>query len=130
MNQAHFLQVDEGESQMLQTIRIPKNLHFLTEKLPKANYSPVKVVHLDRKGFFRTIGGNYEEPQDYAQKLPAIAKNNKSQHHSDKNLLDESEIYEKNNRSKNAIGELKKNLDSSIVASRSKINESRQHVHG
>ena len=58
--------MDEGESTMLQTIRIPKNLHFLTEKLPKANYSPVKVVHLDRKGFFRTIGGNYEEQQDYS----------------------------------------------------------------
>jgi NIMA (never in mitosis gene a)-related kinase len=46
---------------MLQTIRIPKNLNFLTEKLPKANYSPVKVMHLDRKGFFKTIGGLIEE---------------------------------------------------------------------
>lgn len=80
---------------MLQTIKIPKNLHFLTEKLPRANYSPVKVIHLDKKGFFRTIGGNLEEIENYNQKLPSINnKNNKSLHQSDKNILDISDIYD------------------------------------
>ena len=36
-------------------------MNFLTEKLPKANYTPVKVLHLDKKSFFKTIGGILDE---------------------------------------------------------------------
>lgn len=59
---------------MLQTIKIPKNLHFLSEKLPKANYNPVRVSHLDRKNFLNTIGGNSEINQTYEnqRRLPRI----------------------------------------------------------
>ena len=40
-----FKSNDENEdSNLLQTIRIPKNLLFLTERLPKANYNkPIKT---------------------------------------------------------------------------------------
>ncbi len=31
-------------------------MNFLFEKLPKENYSPVKILQLDIKSFFKTIG--------------------------------------------------------------------------
>ena len=57
MDESHFLQVDEQGLDMLQTIRIPKNMSLLNESLPKANYSPIKTIQLDRKNFFKTMGG-------------------------------------------------------------------------
>jgi len=49
MNSSHYIQVDEEHSNLLNTIRIPKNLNFLHECLPKANYSPIKFQYLDRQ---------------------------------------------------------------------------------
>ena len=55
-------------------------MYFLTEKLPKPNYTPVKVVYLDRKNFFNTIAGDGDihQSEDYAKKLPSINKANRS----------------------------------------------------
>ena len=62
---------------MLQTIKIPKNLNFLSDKLPKPNYNPVKVIQLDRKNFFNTIGGGGVENSQSIEnnkRLPKIGK--------------------------------------------------------
>ena len=55
MDESHFIKVDEDVDQMLQTIRIPKNIQALNESLPSANYNPIKTIQLDRKNFFLTI---------------------------------------------------------------------------
>ncbi len=60
MDESHFIQVDEQNIDMLQTIKIPKNISQLNDSLPKANYSPIKTVQLDRKNFFKTIGGSVD----------------------------------------------------------------------
>jgi NIMA (never in mitosis gene a)-related kinase len=36
-------EVDEINPDFMKTIIIPKNLHYLTERLPEANYSPLKL---------------------------------------------------------------------------------------
>lgn len=41
----------EESQQLLKTIRIPKNLHYLTDRLPKPNYSGIKTKSLDKVGF-------------------------------------------------------------------------------
>ncbi len=38
MNDSHLTEVDEGLPFLLNTIRVPKNLHYLTDRLPKPNY--------------------------------------------------------------------------------------------
>jgi len=41
----------------LTTIRVPKNLHYLTDKLPKANYAPLKIRKVDKYRFLQTLEG-------------------------------------------------------------------------
>ena len=55
-------------------------MYFLTEKLPKPNYTPVKIIYLEKKNFFNTIGTDNDKyiSEDYTKKLPSINKNNKS----------------------------------------------------
>ena len=39
-----ILEADDEEAlELLQTIKLPSNLHYLTDKLPKSNYNPVKT---------------------------------------------------------------------------------------
>ena len=56
-------------------------MYFLTEKLPKPNYNPVKIMYHEKKNFFNTIGVNNEKyvSEDYAlNKLPKINKDNRT----------------------------------------------------
>lgn len=41
----------EGENQLLKTIKMPKNFHYLTDRLPKANYSTLKSKSLGKASF-------------------------------------------------------------------------------
>lgn len=46
--------VEEGKINMLQTIKFPSNLQYLTDKLPKPNYEPIKLTNLSNfEGFSR-----------------------------------------------------------------------------
>lgn len=40
--------VDEKENILLNTIKVPKNIHYLTDRLPKPNYSPLKIKKIDK----------------------------------------------------------------------------------
>jgi NIMA (never in mitosis gene a)-related kinase len=46
---------------MLQTIRLPKSFHYLTERLPKANYSPIKLRKVEKQKFMSMLGNDKEE---------------------------------------------------------------------
>lgn len=51
INEAHLLEVDEEIPFLLTTIRVPKNFHYLTDRLPKSNYNPLKMKKIDRARF-------------------------------------------------------------------------------
>lgn len=52
MNDSLLTEVDEGiQRNLLNTIKIPKNLHYLTDKLPKPNYEPLKTKTIDKRKF-------------------------------------------------------------------------------
>jgi hypothetical protein len=58
MDDKHLTEIEEAfKSNLLSTIRIPKNLHFLTERLPKANYTPVKIKKVEKHHFLSTLAG-------------------------------------------------------------------------
>ena len=40
---------------LLKTIRIPKNIHYLTDRLPKANYLPLKTKKVDKSKFINNV---------------------------------------------------------------------------
>lgn len=48
---------EENHNNLLQTIKIPKNLHYLTDRLPKPNYTPLKTKKVSQKNLAKT-GGN------------------------------------------------------------------------
>jgi hypothetical protein len=59
MEDKHLTEIEDGyQSQLLSTIRIPKNLHFLTERLPKPNYAPLKIKKVEKHKFLQTLGGH------------------------------------------------------------------------
>jgi len=51
MNENLLFEVDEGINILLNTIRIPKNMHYLTDRLPKPNYQPLKLRKIDKQRF-------------------------------------------------------------------------------
>ena len=53
MDEKMFIKVDE-EQKLLNTIRVPQNLHFLTDQLPKANYNELKLIKIDKHIFFQS----------------------------------------------------------------------------
>jgi len=58
MEEKHLTEPDEDhQTTLLNTIRIPKNLHFLTERLPKANYNQMKTRKMDKNKFLQTLAG-------------------------------------------------------------------------
>jgi NIMA (never in mitosis gene a)-related kinase len=42
LSEVSLIEADESIPELLRTIKIPKNIHYLTEKLPKPNYIPLK----------------------------------------------------------------------------------------
>eukprot|EP00825_Cyclidium_porcatum_P029058 TRINITY_DN3113_c0_g1_i4.p1 TRINITY_DN3113_c0_g1~~TRINITY_DN3113_c0_g1_i4.p1 ORF type:complete len:631 (+),score=127.44 TRINITY_DN3113_c0_g1_i4:119-2011(+) len=55
LNESLLVEVDEQQSFLLNTIRIPKNLHYLTDRLPKPNYQPLKLRKIDKHQFLQTL---------------------------------------------------------------------------
>lgn len=67
MSDHHLTEIDESEkSLLLKTIRFPKSLHYLTERLPKANYTPLKTVTLEKQKFLQTLAGHEDSNKSKA----------------------------------------------------------------
>jgi len=45
----------------MKTIIIPKDLHYLTDRLPEPNYEPLRLKQIDKYKFLQTLGG-YKDP--------------------------------------------------------------------
>ena len=44
LEKGHLVEAEDEENlEMLKTIHMPNNIHYLTNKLPEANYSPIKT---------------------------------------------------------------------------------------
>jgi len=60
----HMKELDENyKADLLKTIKFPKHLHYLTDKLPKPNYTPLRLRQLDRNRFVSTLKGTRTESQ-------------------------------------------------------------------
>ncbi|CAD8089403.1 unnamed protein product [Paramecium sonneborni] len=46
---------EEGAKFLLQTIRVPRVMHYLTDRLPKPNYAPIKMMRIDKNSFIQTL---------------------------------------------------------------------------
>lgn len=72
MEEKHFTEIDEANSNfLLNTIRIPKNIHYLTDRLPKPNYAPLKTKKIDKKRFLQTLAG-YQEIEEVGSQYESI----------------------------------------------------------
>ena len=57
LEEKHLTEVDEGVPILMSTIRVPKNIHYLTERLPKPNYAPLKTKKVEKNKFLQTLAG-------------------------------------------------------------------------
>ena len=79
LNDKTLLEADESAPELLKTIRIPKNMHYLTEKLPKPNYIPVKYRR-STMGVIKSLANSLEGNQDHnsssmdVSTLPSVKK--------------------------------------------------------
>ena len=46
-----YLSIFILDDELLKTIRLPKNIHYLTDRLPKANYNPLMTKKIDKNRF-------------------------------------------------------------------------------
>ncbi|KRX07956.1 Protein kinase-like domain [Pseudocohnilembus persalinus] len=76
MRESNFehLESEEGNNNLLQTIKVPRNLHFLTDRLPKPNYTPLKTKKVLKKSLYKTTSNDIKNNQgiDTKQLLPKI----------------------------------------------------------
>ena len=64
IEERHLLEVDEDIPMLLNTIKFPKNLHYLTERLPGPNYNPVRVRKIDKMKYMQTMGAKINAVED------------------------------------------------------------------
>lgn len=57
MNELHLREAGDDDllEEMMKTIQIPKNYNFLSETLPPANYEPLKLIHIEKGRFLKTL---------------------------------------------------------------------------
>ncbi|CAD8180687.1 unnamed protein product [Paramecium octaurelia] len=74
---------EEGAKFLLQTIRVPRNMHYLTDRLPKPNYNPIRMTKIDKQQFIQTLAiqklnqENLEENHSmHVDFLPRLNKRN------------------------------------------------------
>ncbi|KAM3129998.1 hypothetical protein pb186bvf_017894 [Paramecium bursaria] len=68
---------EEGAKFLLQTIRVPRNMHYLTDRLPKPNYAPLKMQRIDKNIFIQTLAvqkSNQENLEDINNSLDHLPK--------------------------------------------------------
>ena len=69
--------MDEEIPLLLNTIKFPKNLHYLTERLPAPNYNPVKIRKVDKLKYMQTMGAKISSvDEDSMNNESSFIKNN------------------------------------------------------
>ena len=131
MEDKYFTELDEaGSNFLLNTIRIPKNIHYLTDRLPKPNYVPLKTKKLDKKRFLQTLAGYQENDSQHESDnirnsmpeipyhLPKLKNENSSNHDKDEIILTRKKKEEDRdssiNQRLNDLLEIKKNMNNDL----------------
>lgn len=72
INDNLLMEVDESSQiNLLNTIKIPKNLHYLTDRLPKPNYEPLRTKRVDKRKFLQTLAGYRDIPTNEESPTPS-----------------------------------------------------------
>jgi NIMA (never in mitosis gene a)-related kinase len=80
---------EELVPELLQTIKVPANLHYLTDKLPKCNYNPVKTRLSCQPGLLKEKFKENEMSHDGSMDsskffLPLSVSHHSNRHHKEK----------------------------------------------
>jgi len=59
LNENILKEVSEKNPRLLKTIIFPKRIHYLTGRLPEANYKILKTISIDKKHYMATLSGAY-----------------------------------------------------------------------
>ena len=82
MDEKHLTEADDIEKNiLLSTIRFPKNILYLTERLPKANYAPMRTRTMDKKKFLQTLAGVGQRHNDSFEALIDRGAESVDHHH-------------------------------------------------
>lgn len=65
VDERYLTEMEEGVPSLLKTIRIPKNLHLLSETLPTPNYFPLKMKCIGKNQFINMLNGEKYDLLDY-----------------------------------------------------------------
>ena len=58
MDDKHLTEFDKHDKNiLLNTIRFPRDLHYLTDRLPKPNYAQARTKVLEKQKFLQTLAG-------------------------------------------------------------------------
>lgn len=91
MSDKHLTELDESEKNMLlKTIRFPKSLNYLSDRLPKANYTPLKTVQLEKHQFLQTLAGHGERRKERSEDTHLVRESESLD--SKKKLFDKSSL--------------------------------------
>ena len=89
------IEVDEGELCLLNTIKFPQSLHYLTEQLPKPNYCPLKIKPNQKPELQKTQSELAKEkpthPEKSQEDFKLEAKNNTNDSNKAENSLSNTE---------------------------------------
>ena len=124
-----FDEMDEGK--LLKTLRVTKNMLFLSEQLPNANYSPINYKNEKNKNNSNTINNTTKSTKN---SLPSItsnshynATNEENNTESSNKMLNKYTIVENNTTSNNNINNSNNNNTKSKIP-QSKNNENKKMV--
>jgi hypothetical protein len=83
LNENLLKEVTERSPKLLKTIVFPKRIHYLTGRLPEANYKRLQTIKIDKKQYLATLSGNYPANKDSGirhsmQQEPHYKQSNKS----------------------------------------------------
>ena len=63
------------ENKLLSTIRVPKNLLYLTDRLPQARYNDNRIRNRSTEEESKRLTHEVTASNDHQQRLPAIPRN-------------------------------------------------------
>ena len=70
MEEKHLIETEDIQSKLLSTIRIPKNINFLIDRLPRANYDPLNLRQQDKARLLATIAREEISSRKLLQRIP------------------------------------------------------------
>lgn len=84
---------EDAKSVLLQTIKFPNNLQYLTDKLPRPNYEPIKVANLSNFESFRNLTGNIDGHVGKSEQ--SLIRNKSAASKANASLIHEASHHEK-----------------------------------